>query len=174
MMSILTYFIILTVPKTFLIVAAIGDETDYERVTFVKSTRGKYLALHDGYQYHKHRDNVNGTITWRCVQFGSQSNRARCTGVICTKGDTIVKRKIHSTCKQDFIKNETSKLEHRWMSQIDPNEVSVPKVLEEMSKECDAAGLKKPTYKRVWNLIAKEKAHIRSRQFVFLNKTNKK
>lgn len=71
-----------------------------------------------------------------------------------TIGDKVIRRKSH-LCNQDFLENERKKIDYKWMTQIGPNEVSIPTVLREITKEYVDAGLGKPTYRRVWKIIDK-------------------
>lgn len=129
------------------------DETA-ERVVFIKSERGKDLALHNGYQYYEHRANVNGTTIWRC---GSRKKRQSCSGSIATIGRHVIRWKVHTSCTPNYINNKKKTLDYKWMTQINPEGDKATTLCKKMVKEYEEAGLQKPTYKQVYKLIGKAK-----------------
>lgn len=123
-----------------------------EKVTIIKSNRGKALALHDGYQYHKIGTSAMGNISWRCR---SRRTRPCCGGGIVTRIEKVIKRRDH-ICKQNHIENEKKKLDSKWKKHIGSMAAPMPPLLKEkMYKEYEALGLEKPTYKRIWNMRKK-------------------
>lgn len=49
----------------------------------ITSQKGKPIVLYEGYRYRKDRDNVDGSISWRCVQ-------QHCTGRLKQLADGTV------------------------------------------------------------------------------------
>jgi len=55
-------------------------------LSFGKSERGKPTVIYRGFEYWKKKENVSGTISWRCHQF----QRLNCKATLVTSGNRVV------------------------------------------------------------------------------------
>lgn len=80
---------------------------------FILSNRGKPMLLIEGWQYHKHRSNKDGSSRWRCT------TTPCCKAFIKLDPDqTIVGQVPHDDeCKPNLVANEIRKEKAQWKSE---------------------------------------------------------
>ncbi|XP_060849551.1 uncharacterized protein LOC132928713 [Rhopalosiphum padi] len=76
-----------------------------DSLEILETTKGKALAVHNGYQYRRYRTNNVNVTTWVCL---NEKKREKCTGRLKTTGNTILNVTIHQ-CKYDSAKIEVKK-----------------------------------------------------------------
>ena len=72
----------------------------------IETTKGNFLALHDGYQYRKYRTNTANITTWECLN----EKKEKCKGRIKTTDKTVLNITTNHNCKYDDAKIEVKKI----------------------------------------------------------------
>ncbi|KAL4126003.1 hypothetical protein QTP88_010235 [Uroleucon formosanum] len=86
-----------------------------KEIEIIETTKGKPLAIFNGYQFRKYRQNENGTV-WVCLN----EKKYKCTGRMRTKNLEIINFSDH-LCKPDVAASESS---YTSSSQIFRQEIS--------------------------------------------------
>lgn len=78
---------------------------NYSTIEIIETNKGKPLAIHDGYQYRKYRENYGKIITWVCLK---EKKEEKCKGRLKTKNSIVLNVTTHR-CKYDMAKIEVKK-----------------------------------------------------------------
>lgn len=109
---------------------------DTQELFFVASERGGAVLLHDGYIYHKKRNNKNGSAQWNC-RF-----KYKCRGSMTVRDKTIISEVSHDEdCVRDHAGNEIKKEIAKWRDEATQGSKSIMQIYKEGVNRLKERGL---------------------------------